>query len=149
MPRMTSKRRPLAIEAAAGILVSFAGRGGNPLQRLNSQRDATLLFTRGFREPFMNNPAESGVRMAKVRQKSSATFRRVHQAEVFCRIRGDISTRSKQGWPAFESIQKGLPLAYVYPASASVKFFSINFAFRPEQLGGGIGPLIGLALGAH
>jgi hypothetical protein len=44
--------------------------------------------------------------MAKVRQKISGTFRSVHGAEIFCRIRSYISTLKKQGLPVFEYIQK-------------------------------------------
>ncbi len=69
----------------------------NLLERLNIHRDAVLLFMRDFRVPFTNNQAENDVRMAKVRQKISGTFRSVHGAEVFGRIRSYISTLKKKG----------------------------------------------------
>jgi transposase len=56
--------------------------------------------------PYTNNQAEQDVRMAKVRQKISGTFRSVHGAAIFCRIRRDISTLKKPGLPVFEYIQK-------------------------------------------
>ena len=78
----------------------------NLLERLNIHRDAVLLFMRDFRVPYTNNQAEQDVRMAKVRQKISGTFRSVQGAEIFCRIRSYISTLKKQGLPVFEYIQK-------------------------------------------
>ena len=68
-----------------------------------------------FRVPYTNNQAEQDVRMMKVPQKISGTFRSMTGAEVFARIRGDISTLKKQGLPVMEYLQQAIPGAPYLP----------------------------------
>jgi transposase len=70
----------------------------NLLDRLQRHADQVLRFLDDFAVPFTNNGAEQDLRMAKIQQKISGTFRSEAGADAFCRIRGYLSTMAKQGY---------------------------------------------------
>ena len=78
----------------------------NLLMRLDEYREDILRFMYNSIVPFTNNLAERDVRMMKVQQKISGTFRSREGAEIFCRIRGYISTVRKNGKSVYEALKK-------------------------------------------
>ena len=83
------------------------------LDRFIEYKEQILRFMTDLKVPFENNQAERDIRMMKLQQKISGTFRVIQGAGAFCRIRAYISTSKKNGLPVFEGILtalKGAPL---------------------------------------
>jgi len=78
----------------------------NLLDRFRDHSDGILAFMRDFSVPFDNNLSERDLRMMKLRQKISGTFRNFGALEDFCRIRGYVSTARKNGLNAQHALRR-------------------------------------------
>jgi transposase len=87
----------------------------NLLDRLWTYEHEVLAFLDDFAVPFDNNQAERDLRMVKVQQKISGTFRSAASASAFCRIRSVLSTWRKQGRSALGALETALALHQLIP----------------------------------
>ena len=88
-------------------------KASNLVARLRDYSQEVLRFVRDFRVDFSNNAAERQLRMMKVQQKISGTFRSWQGATAFCRIRSYIATCRKRNVnviDALSSVFDGSPL---------------------------------------
>jgi transposase len=76
----------------------------NLLERLINYEDDVLRFMSDPEVPFTNNRGENDIRMTKVQQKISGCFRSWEGAEIFCRVRGYLSTCQKHGVSSSEAM---------------------------------------------
>jgi len=76
----------------------------NLLDALLHRAHQVLAFFDDLRIPFTNNQAERDLRMAKIQQKISGTFRSEDGITAFCRIRSYLSTMHKQARPLLEAL---------------------------------------------
>lgn len=84
----------------------------NLLDALLKRAEQVLAFLDDFAVPFTNNLAERDLRMIKLQQKISGTFRSEEGATAFCTIRSYLSTMRKQGrcmLEALAAVFKGSP----------------------------------------
>ena len=83
------------------------------LSRLEALREEYLRFATVAGAWFDNNLSERALRMMKLHVKVSGCFRSSVGCQILCRVRGYLSTMSKQGQallPALVSVMEGKPL---------------------------------------
>jgi len=78
--------------------------GHNLVLRLRDFKEDVLRFLTDEDVPFTNNQAEQDIRMMKVKMKISGCFRTFQGADLFCVIKGFLSTAQKQQQNLFQAI---------------------------------------------
>jgi transposase len=81
-------------------------KGHNLALRLNHFIDDVLRCLDNGNVPFTNNQAERDIRMTKVKQKVSGSFRTDTGANTFCQIRSIISTVRKHKLNVLDALQQ-------------------------------------------
>ena len=76
----------------------------NLIMRLDRDREQVLRFAHDFRVPFDNNLAERDLRMIKLQQKISGSWRTITGAEIFLALRSYLSTTRKNNHPTVDAI---------------------------------------------
>lgn len=84
--KRTGKRGPIGRSKTANLH-----------RRLDEHREEVLRFAHDFRVPFDNNQAERDLRMVKLQQKISGSWRTIEGAEGFLALRSYLSTAAKHG----------------------------------------------------
>lgn len=93
--KRTGRRGPIARSKTANLL-----------RRLDEDRDDVLRFAHDLRIPFDNNLAERDLRMIKLQQKISGSWRTKTGAEGFLALRSYLSTATKQGRDLIDTLNR-------------------------------------------
>jgi transposase len=104
----TGKRGPIGRSPSANLL-----------RRLDEQREQVLRFAHDFRVPFDNNLVERDIRMIKIQQKISGSWRTTTGADRFFALRAYISTTRKQGRDILDALARLAHHTPWLPAAAS------------------------------
>ncbi|MDA8381136.1 MAG: IS66 family transposase [Actinomycetota bacterium] len=83
----------------------YEAKALNLLERLDAYRDDVLRFATDFNVGFDNNQAERDIRMVKLQQKISGSWRTKTGADHFCAIRSYVSTMKKHGHGVLDGLR--------------------------------------------
>jgi hypothetical protein len=81
------------------------GVAGSLLRRLDLYQDDVLRFATDFTVPFDNNQAERDIRMIRLQQKISTSWRSEHGIDAFLTVRSYLSTARKRGHGALDVLR--------------------------------------------
>ena len=81
----------------------------NLLTRLDRDREQILRFAHDFQVPFDNNLVERDIRMIKIQQKISGSWRTTTGADYFLALRAYISTTRKHGRDTIDALTRLAP----------------------------------------
>lgn len=81
------------------------GTAGSLLRRLDIYQDDVLRFATDFRVPFDNNQAERDIRMIRIQQKISGSWRSGPGADAFLAVRSYLSTARKHERNALDALR--------------------------------------------
>jgi transposase len=84
----------------------YENKAVNLLDRLDSYRDDVLRFAVDFNVAWDNNQAERDIRMTKLQQKISGSWRTKTGADHFCAIRSYVSTMKKHGIDVLDGLHQ-------------------------------------------
>ncbi len=106
------KRYDTIVEAGLAVNPEPDGRKRDYVEKesynlvcaLRDLKSEVTLFARDLRVPFSNNQAESDLRMVKLQQKISGSFRAAQGAERLAAVRSYISTAAKHGVDALDAL---------------------------------------------
>ena len=90
---------------AVGKRSGYEKKAANLLARLDTQRADVLRFATDFSLSWDNNQAERDVRMVKLQQKISGSWRTLTGAQHYCAIRSYVSTMKKHGQPVLAGLR--------------------------------------------
>ena len=85
-------------------------------RRLDRHRDDVLRFTVDFAVPFDNNQAERDLRMVKLQQKISGSWRTLPGAEAFCAVRSYIATAHKHNIGLLDALRDAFNVSLATPS---------------------------------
>jgi transposase len=81
------------------------GVAGSLVKRLDLYQDDVLRFATDFTVPFDNNQAERDIRMIRLQQKISTSWRAEHGIDAFLTVRSYLSTARKHGNNALDVLR--------------------------------------------
>jgi transposase/uncharacterized coiled-coil protein SlyX len=104
--RLIQKGRAANPAPQSGKRHGYAKKAHNLLERLDHHRADVLRSASDFEASWDNNAAERDVRMVKVQQKISGSWRTFAGASHYCAITSYVSTMRKHGHPVLAGLRQ-------------------------------------------